>query len=398
MSSPVNKVPVEVLAVIFSHLIDYETPQSFLPDTTELNPAIQTVSRVCTKWREAALGFPGLWSIISHSEGPLPLLAIQRSCDAPLRVYVNEAQYSIDRAWDAQPPTPLPSSPSIRLLDVIIPQAHRIKELHIINTDVNRFSTSALITTPLPNLVSLTFSTSPQTTPWSPTHITAPGRMFGGIFPQLRQLTLQCAPIFPLHIFAGLTHLCLIYQSLVLSSTLVALEASPQLEELDISGSGPIVDSTSHNKVVMSSLCRLCLSFCSAGSSIAVLLDFLVFPRAIEFYLWLDMVDEPMGPSSLATIFTFYSSQGDGLKELRITKSYQNPYYHSSWRSEHRYALISTSDTLQVDGKFHPSEFILEAPTMLILGGVQTLWLGSAYVSEPTLAEWRTFFSSLRSW
>ncbi|KAF9490494.1 hypothetical protein BDN71DRAFT_186874 [Pleurotus eryngii] len=390
MSSPVHKIP------------------SFLPDITQLNPVIKTVSRVCTKWREAALSFPSLWTTISQSEGPSALLAIQRSCDAPLRVYASAAVHPPSgwTSWNHGPPTPVlspsPSQMSARLLDALIPHAHRIEELHIMGTDEDSVCDRALMTRPLPNLQSLTLSLNSSSI-WTPFGQSwNPPQLFGGETPRLRQLTLRCAATFPSHVFVGLTHLCLSGQPerFTLSRVLDMLELSPQLEELDILATGPIADDMTHSKVMMPSLRRLCLSEWNAAISIASFLDFLIILQPIEFYLWFAVVDPPMGPPSLANIFPLYSSQGDGLKELRITMSSRDPYQPMagrSWRSEHQYGLVSTSDTLQVDGKFQPSEFILEAPTMLTLGGVQTLWLGSAYRTEPTITEWRTFFSSLRS-
>ncbi|KAF7433723.1 hypothetical protein PC9H_005688 [Pleurotus ostreatus] len=407
MSSPVHKIPVEVLAVIFSHLIDFEAPQSFLPGITQLNPVIQTVSRVSTKWRDAALSFPSLWTTISQSEGPSALLAIQRSCDAPLRVYASGVVHPPSgwTSWNPGPPTPVlspsPSQMSTRLLDALIPHAQRIEEFHIMGTDEDPVRDSALMTKPLPNLKSLTLSLdSPSWTPFGQSW--SPPQLFGGETPQLRQLTLRCVATFPSHVFAGLTHLCLSGQPerFTLSRMLDMLELSPQLEELDILGTSPLADDMTHTKVMMPSLRRLCLSEWNASISIASFLDFLIILQPIEFYLWLAMVDAPMGPPSVASIFPLHGSQGDGLKELRITMSVRDAYQTTtgrSWRSEHQYGLISTSDTLQVDGKFQPSEFIFEAPTVLTLGGVQTLWLGSVYRPEPTIAEWRTFFSSLRS-
>ncbi|KAF4600382.1 hypothetical protein EYR38_005007 [Pleurotus pulmonarius] len=408
MSSPVHKIPVEVLAVIFSHLIDYEAPQNFLPNTTKLHTPIQTVSRVCTKWREASLSFPSLWTTIAQSEGSSALLAIQRSCDVPLRVYAGEA---IDppSGWASWNPVPLspplvPSASPLRMttrfLDALITNAHRIEELHIMGMDEDSVCNSALMTKPLPNLKSLTLSLDSI---WAHFHQNwDPQQIFGGETPQLRQLTLQCMATFPSHVFAGLTHLCLggPRDRYTLSRVLDMLELSPQLEEFDLLSTSPIADDTTHSKVMMPSLRRLCISHWNAVISIATFLDFLIILRPIEFYLWSATVDPHMGPTSLASVFPLYGSQGEDLKELRITVSSRDPYHTPatrSWRSEHQYGIISTSDTLQVDGKFQPSEFILEAPTMLHLGGVQTLWLGSPYKSEPTITEWRTFFSSLRS-
>ncbi|TFK55783.1 hypothetical protein OE88DRAFT_659235 [Heliocybe sulcata] len=75
---PINRLPPELLAAIFSFLVvDYE--ESLLLRATI------PILLVCRYWRDAALGEPILWRTIYHTPPSLTSLLLQRSKEAPLR-------------------------------------------------------------------------------------------------------------------------------------------------------------------------------------------------------------------------------------------------------------------------------------------------------------------------
>ncbi|KAF7437096.1 hypothetical protein PC9H_003930 [Pleurotus ostreatus] len=98
--------------------------------------------------------------------------------------------------------------------------------------------------------------------------------------------------------------------------------------------------------------------------------------------------------TGLANIIPSHIKDEGRLKELRFTRAQTRSY--GRWRRGLYNAIMSTPDTLQVDGRFL-SSLLLDAPAMMDLGGVQGLWLGDSCCNEPSIAEWRTFFSAFPS-
>ncbi|KAJ8516417.1 hypothetical protein ONZ45_g6290 [Pleurotus djamor] len=417
MSSPVYQVPIEVLGIIFAKLVEMQSPQGYLPDVgliSTYSPAIQPLSRVCRKWREAALAFPALWSRIYRSEGPSCLLNIERSQDAMLRVYSNEAMHPNPTVWIVSPPPSRPSSPlpdepqkggSIALLNALAPQAHRVEELHFLDADADVLGSVSFMNTPMPHLESLTISMNFRSQPatWGAPNIWQPDKIFDGYTPRLRQLTLHRFPSLPEQIFSGLTHLCLANQispqRFTIGRLLDVLRASPLLEELSLIDCGPDVDDLSHDKVELPHLQNLALGIWTSPMSPTLFTDYLILFHPINFFMWCMPWESG---STLRDLFPLHTTQGEYIKELRLTSSPRDASYGaimspSLWRTDHQYAIISTKDQLQIDGRLEPSEFLFDAPTTLNLRGVQELWLGTSYRVEPTLLEWRTFFFSLPS-
>ncbi|KAF4605482.1 hypothetical protein EYR40_004266 [Pleurotus pulmonarius] len=415
MSTPVHKLPAEVLAVIFTEVIRLDVPQDFLPDIVSLASlesgsryGIEGLSRVCRKWRDAAFAFPALWSIVyfipphedvetTVASDSLAARLLQVPKSASLKVF------AITQHEDSILLPDLPrESESMRFFRLIASRAACIEELHIINFDNDALKDTSFLSTSLPNLQALTLWMDPRgqwyDDPW------IPDALFSGGTPRLRKLTIRYCPCVFVQTLAGLTHLCLAdtrySPQFTLDRLLDLLRACPQLEDLTLADC--CIDSTppnTTNTIVLPDLRALCLgNWQSESPPIDIFLSYLIISQPIHFFMWGVLEDGAGVMTGLADIIPSYIKEEARLKELRITR-YQDPSHtrHVDWRTGLCNAIISTPDTLQVDGKFLSPSFLLDAPVMMDLGGVQELWLGSLCHNEPSIAEWRTFFSAFPS-
>ncbi|KAJ8702948.1 hypothetical protein PTI98_001617 [Pleurotus ostreatus] len=163
LSTPIHKLPIEVLAVIFTHVTGSEAPQDFLPDI--IGPAylrstsssgVERLVRVCRKWRDAAFAFPTLWSTVyfaAPNEGwqttaasaslTTRLLQVQQS--TPLKVFAlscAQGQYEDSILL----PNGVPDeSESTRFFRLIAPRASHTEELHIINFNHDALKKTSLL-------------------------------------------------------------------------------------------------------------------------------------------------------------------------------------------------------------------------------------------------------------
>ncbi len=393
--SPISRLYPEILALVFEHVVDMEIPQSFVPRmfprptfaTPSLRhkykqpPAVYVVSAVCQRWRDVAKAFPQLWSSIRHvsfRENQWLDLSLERSKATPLKIFV---QYEMPMRDTSKPTT-------LELLGRLVPwHAERIRELHLSSISLGPF-----VNTPLPNLECLTLKaiiSSPSNSP--PT-------IFNSQTPRLKQLTLHGSPFFPSHAFNGLTHLCLASENAralawPLDYFLDVLRASPELEELYIVQY--TFPAAGHLGVERSKVHLSCLRLLSIGAyqdSLSELLDMLIIPHPVEFLAWGRGAFREL-PDLLGTSLPAQLAEGK-LTELRIS-SIIAPYHPSSIFSGRGYAIISNSDSLQVDGRLEPHNFLLAVPRYLDVSNVTQLWLGVSFQEDPSLAEWRAFFGTI---
>src|SRR5215475_11893387 len=79
MTSPVHRLPSDVLGLIFEILVRLETPSSYLPRLSYTHTVtIESASHVCRRWREAALAYPNLWNTVYRGRS-LTYPSIERS-------------------------------------------------------------------------------------------------------------------------------------------------------------------------------------------------------------------------------------------------------------------------------------------------------------------------------
>ncbi|KAG9223067.1 hypothetical protein CCMSSC00406_0000244 [Pleurotus cornucopiae] len=181
LSTPIHKLPIEVLAVIFTHVTGSEAPQDFLPDIigpvylrSTSSSGVERLVRVCRKWRDAAFAFPALWStvyFVAPNEGwqttapsaslTRRLLQVQKS--TPLKVFAlscAQGQYEDSILL----PNGVPDeSESTRFFRLIAPRASRTEELHIINFDHDALKKPLVSHRPSLNII--TALTLPKETP-----------------------------------------------------------------------------------------------------------------------------------------------------------------------------------------------------------------------------------------
>ncbi|KAL0948840.1 hypothetical protein HGRIS_008962 [Hohenbuehelia grisea] len=405
MTSPVHRLPIEVLCLIFSELHNMERPAGYLPRIQPFQ-TIDAVASVCKRWRDASLSCPELWSSIYKARGTTHF-SLARSGSVPLKIYYR------DTVW-RWVPTPIPNgwghpSPpinvdtaardnSIVFLNTISIQSERIEEIHLLNIDLDVMSETEFITTPMPNLESLTISMNDRyKSGWSAPPTWTLSTLFGGGTPKLRRVALHNSPSFPGHTFQNLTHLFLAsqlpMQRMTMANFLQILGASPMIEELAIVDAGPFPDELTHTPVQLAHIRILCLGAMGAAEQVVQLLAYLVIPHHIEFYLWGGSLS---GGETLDSIFPLYRTQDTALKAFRIT-FFPHPHASSTtiWRGSHRYAVFSTPTELQVDGRLDPAQFMFDAPRLLNMHSLEELWIGCEFANEPSIEMWRDFFFAL---
>ncbi|KAF8173055.1 hypothetical protein BJ912DRAFT_859623 [Pholiota molesta] len=127
--SPIRLLPIEVLGEIFNYCLD---DTSLEPMSLNSGPLLMT--HVCSTWRRIAINKSNLWANIwvtidnDEDRGGWPALVklwIERSGQLPLRFHIQETEKH-DYAHH-------PDSVFFRVLDVLLPQAHRWKSAELLN-------------------------------------------------------------------------------------------------------------------------------------------------------------------------------------------------------------------------------------------------------------------------
>ena len=241
----INKLPIEILAHIFK-----------LASTAEADaqPAqcIIVLSLVCNHWRQTALGFPALWTIIHLREGAihdfqLATLCLERSKDASLNIIISTLfrGEQISNFF-------LPYSSRIESVSIFIP-------FKCSSYDVPRFllSTCGFLA---PRLKSLRLCTAM----WGSYHSPVLPPVFGGDISRVTHLQVESFSPYPGHTFGCLTHLALSSQSQYekrpsMTEFLDFIAANPLLEELLLDDAGPSIHtSDSRHPIHLPHLRLLC--------------------------------------------------------------------------------------------------------------------------------------------
>ncbi|KAJ4468288.1 hypothetical protein J3R30DRAFT_3715222 [Lentinula aciculospora] len=222
---PVNKLPPELLTLIFhqtqQHLPDFLP----LPEPSPSSWHWLTLLQVCRQWRGLIASSPQLWSELDS--GTLPERFLRRSSTVPLKVYLSLKLHDL----------------SEDILESIASQSRRFRELHL---DADSWQSSITTSStifhqfkfPAPTLASLTLLTDGRDI----VNGTLP-HMFSGEMPRLKKLCLKHLTSWPSGYFQGLTHVCLYDQNESTRPTmdefLDFLVNSPFLEELALVRAGP---------------------------------------------------------------------------------------------------------------------------------------------------------------
>ncbi|KIM42624.1 hypothetical protein M413DRAFT_120812, partial [Hebeloma cylindrosporum] len=280
-SAPVNHLPPEILAHIFSFVQPHAQGPPFpLPKTYN---KWMKVTRVCQHWRTTALAFPRLWSHIHVRKAldrKIATTNIKRSAQSPLNVYCTIV-------------TP-PLANEVNVLSLVAEQMHRIQELHIHWTIDHETSLWDLIIppTPAPNLEVLSLIGS-----WDErvSNLILPP-VFQNITPRLKKLTFTRISSWPHNDFCGLTHLSLFDQRdgrVSLSKFLEILKSSPGLEALLLNSAGPDENSIITHEgrtlilVPLNRLRRIEIGdWTMASRSIPIFLSHLIFPKDATLCIW----------------------------------------------------------------------------------------------------------------
>ncbi|KAF9447639.1 hypothetical protein P691DRAFT_671089, partial [Macrolepiota fuliginosa MF-IS2] len=233
-STTVDDLPPEILAHIFTHLLE-PTPEPFpfpLPNSFH---RWQVVTRVSRFWRITALSTPSLWRRIHINKisDEMVLHYLPLSGDLPLEVY-----YTADLS-DMPDPNRPEGLVEDKALKAVTMNIDRIRELHIFSSLTEAYSPWKYFTKPATLLESLTIiSTDEDDT--GITYVLPP--ICNAEMTRLRKLVLANVSLWPYDSFHDLTHLALYDQldeaRLPLHTFLNTLSQSPQLETLILVGAG----------------------------------------------------------------------------------------------------------------------------------------------------------------
>ncbi|RPD73969.1 hypothetical protein L226DRAFT_488135 [Lentinus tigrinus ALCF2SS1-7] len=226
---PINKLPPELLALVFSmvpsslSLPGYVGPSS-AKQTYELLP----VTHVCRSWRALALDMPSLWSTIPETTVGYTASSIfrTRAQQAPLVVYVDR------------------NRPSAALRDAV-GQSARIAELHLhdlrectpaeLSADLLAFPGRWLERAIIRRRVARPGANEVDSAMFKGTV-----ELFNGAAPKLRNLVLHDVPFLPSNFFESLTHLSVSFVSSPvywsLHDLFELLSQTPLLQDARISG------------------------------------------------------------------------------------------------------------------------------------------------------------------
>ncbi|KAF5358817.1 hypothetical protein D9758_008568 [Tetrapyrgos nigripes] len=283
---PINKLPPELLSLIFGEL-QQELP-SFLP-MLEGGPGPVPVYaydnqhkdwlrllHVCRQWRGILATSPHLWSTIDS--GLIPATFLKRSMAAPLTVYLGVRAQEI----------------SHKLLTNVLHNSSRLEEFHLstdgwdgapIYQSLSSFSSAA------PLLTSLTILTDGEQAIDGVLPV-----VFAGETPNLRQLCLKHFTSWPSNSFECLTHLCLYNQHEssrpTTSAFLDFLASSPRLQNLSLVQAGPTRSDDApiprDKHVSLPFLKEFNIGDWPSAQLISRLLTHLMLPSTTDMYIWGD--------------------------------------------------------------------------------------------------------------
>ncbi|KAI0932754.1 hypothetical protein AcW2_001285 [Taiwanofungus camphoratus] len=246
----VNRLPPEILGIIFQyakapvfdgHPSFYEDfyPQFSVWEPAMKNPVDITVTHVCRRWRDVALGMPSFWTSIDDKHTKAQPNLLQRSRISPLKLLLKGT-----------------SSPFME--DVFRTEGSRIRELHWFETGDDLVLPHLEFAAPKLELFTLDIDGFTEHEPsFAPT-------LFKGHTPCLRQLALQNAVWLPSNRFSQLTHLFLSELLVPVTDLFEMLLGCPMLVDLILidfedSKHADIKPASESRKIALQSLRRLVL-------------------------------------------------------------------------------------------------------------------------------------------
>lgn len=277
---PVNRLPPEVLVIIFKKIQQHLPSFVPLPDRKRYDDHyvdwLVTI-HVCRHWRGIAATYSHLWSTIdSHL---IPRTFLKRSGHSPLTLYLGVRKPGVTQS----------------LIEALAPQSDRFQEFHVAVDTVWDGATPmySLLNHPAPQLSSLTIINNG----WDGINALPP--IFAGHMPNLRQVTLGYFTSWPTGCFGQLTHLCLYHQCRFTrpstSQFLDYLDACPELVEMVLVDAGPTRDDVADFPVTPAarsvSLCHLRglhLGDWEQGHWIGRFLSHLTLPETTILHIWGD--------------------------------------------------------------------------------------------------------------
>lgn len=285
--SPINTLPREVLAHVFSLLSD-DNPivSAYLPDLAVRKAPYSWIvaTLVCRHWRETALTFPALWSTVDSHRPFAALAFLERSAASSIRVYLRDAVH------DARI---VPSLERARFMQSVAHHSARFTELHIQPHFRYGPSIISALRYPAPRLKALSIMLNIGQDDGSDLP-----KLFGGHTPNLEQLTLANFVSWSGNDFgSGLTHLCLFDQHhrgrMLLGDFLDFLNSLPRLEELVLVNAGPTIGFTNSggddSQMVKLPMLRILHLGCwPSPQSIAQFLAHIAIPHTTTMHIWAD--------------------------------------------------------------------------------------------------------------
>ncbi|KAI0754628.1 hypothetical protein C8Q80DRAFT_378117 [Daedaleopsis nitida] len=332
--SPINKLPPELLALVFSMVPSpLSIPGYIGPSAAKQTYELVPVTHVCRGWRALALDMPSLWSTICETgTGHIASAILRaRAQQAPLVVYADRGRPSAELAATVGGGAKVTElhlhdvqeiAPAELASDLLGFPAHRLERV-VVRRRVPR--TSAFATeTPVKPVMEL----------------------FEGVAPKLKSIVLHDVPFLPSNWFGALTHLRLSFEASpvywTLADLFLLLSQAPALEDVRLVGlpthlhsaDPPIVSS-----IALSRLRRLEIGDCRGQDGSIILargiLSFLVLPAQCQVRLY---GVEAHRPSPLSDIrFPFADQSTELAIEVTFTAFIlvsSNPEAGSSLRLE----------------------------------------------------------------
>jgi len=225
-TSPINKLPPEILTRCFLYLVPY-FPLTIGPSTNQ-NEWIR-VTHVCKYWRAVAIGFSGLWSRVEFTRPEILEMYLERSRSRPLEVCLQHVGHEFRQT--VNPPTC-----DNEMLGMLAPLGLQIHSLVIHKDRLPLHGSCDFLEGSLPILETLSITSDIG---WENDSKDEPETrlmaLFKGGLDSLRQLFIpECTP-WPHNDFKNLRLICLYNQSALeyeLPELLGMLRGSPELEEL----------------------------------------------------------------------------------------------------------------------------------------------------------------------
>ncbi|KAH6912458.1 hypothetical protein BKA70DRAFT_1097640, partial [Coprinopsis sp. MPI-PUGE-AT-0042] len=189
---PIAALPNELLCLIFDlcRPDPRERPREYIW-------WISRITRVCHRWRIAAIGEPYLWRFLLSPCGPRRIrTALSRCKEMPLIVVLDSDDFTVS-GWEAM------------TSDILVSPANRLQEVALTVSDHAISSIPQLLFSPAPILRWLTVKLPSD----NPVHFSS-FKLLGGCAPELRELTLEhCILPWSSPVLSGLTHLEVIQKS-----------------------------------------------------------------------------------------------------------------------------------------------------------------------------------------